>query len=177
MQKYKLFVPGRLCLFGEYSDWAEIYPSMNSALVAGEATITGTVQGIYATVEKSENFEMTCSAESLQSVWYDLECPMNAEALKDVAHSGSFQDYGKEYLKVQDDTSLSVLLDELIKMAWIRMTWQPDSVKRKAFIIIYNIVKSISPKVKVGKMQQIILDNGYFKWKHFCIYMNLSHRI
>ena len=66
---------------------------MNSALVAGEAIVTGTEQGIFATVEKSENFEMTSSASSLQEVWHDFECPMNAEALKDVAHSGSFFSY------------------------------------------------------------------------------------
>lgn len=93
MQKIDLFVPGRLCLFGEHSDWAGKYRSMNSELVAGEAIVTGTEQGIYATVEKSENFEMTCSAKSLQKVWHDFESPMNAEALKDVAHSGSFFSY------------------------------------------------------------------------------------
>ena len=93
MERISLFVPGRLCLFGEHSDWAGKYRSMNSQLVAGEAIVTGTEQGIYATVEKSENFEMTCSAESLRDVWHDFECPMNAEALKDVAHSGSFFSY------------------------------------------------------------------------------------
>lgn len=93
MQKIDLFVPGRLCLFGEHSDWAGKYRSMNSTLVAGEAIVTGTEQGIFATVEKSENFEMTSSASSLQEVWHDFECPMNAEALKDVAHSGSFFSY------------------------------------------------------------------------------------
>lgn len=93
MQRIDLFVPGRLCLFGEHSDWAGKYRSMNSALVAGEAIVTGTEQGIYATVEKSDNFEMTCSASSLKDIWQDFECPMNAEALKDVAHSGSFFSY------------------------------------------------------------------------------------
>lgn len=93
MQKIDLFVPGRLCLFGEHSDWAGKYRSMNSALVAGEAIVTGTEQGIYATVEKSDNFEMTCSALSLKDIWQDFECPMNAEALKDVAHSSSFFSY------------------------------------------------------------------------------------
>ena len=27
-----LFVPGRLCLFGEHTDWAGMYRSVNSAL-------------------------------------------------------------------------------------------------------------------------------------------------
>ncbi len=93
MLRFSLFVPGRLCLFGEHSDWAGKYRSMNSALVPGEAIVTGTEQGIYATVEKSEDFEMSCSAESLLKVWHDFQCPMNAEALKEVARSGSFFSY------------------------------------------------------------------------------------
>ncbi len=93
MQKINLFVPGRLCLFGEHSDWAGKYRSMNSALVAGEAIVTGTEQGIYATAEMSESFVMTSTADSLRDVWQDFECPMNAEALKEVARSGSFFSY------------------------------------------------------------------------------------
>ena len=91
--KISLFVPGRLCLFGEHSDWAGKYRSMNSSLVAGNAIVTGTEQGIYATVEKSDTFKMTSTAESLREVWHDFECPMNAEALKEVARSGSFFSY------------------------------------------------------------------------------------
>lgn len=93
MENISLFVPGRLCLFGEHSDWAGKYRSMNSRLVAGEAIVTGTEQGIYATAEKSEHFEMTCSAVSLKEVWHDFECAMSAKALKDVAHSDSFFAY------------------------------------------------------------------------------------
>jgi len=89
----ELFVPGRLCLFGEHSDWAGKYRSMNSALIAGQAIVTGTEQGIYATVEKSDNFELTCSAETLKDVRHDFSCPMNADALKDVTRSGSFFSY------------------------------------------------------------------------------------
>lgn len=88
-----LFVPGRLCLFGEHSDWAGRYRTMNSSLVAGEAIVTGTEQGIYATAEKADSFVMTSSAESLRDVWQDFECPMNGDALKEVARSGSFFSY------------------------------------------------------------------------------------
>ena len=36
----KLFVPGRLCLFGEHSDWASLHRVMNSAIVPGHAIVT-----------------------------------------------------------------------------------------------------------------------------------------
>ena len=48
----ELFVPGRLCLFGEHSDWAGKYRTMNADVVPGAALVTGIEQGIFAKVEK-----------------------------------------------------------------------------------------------------------------------------
>ena len=53
-----LFVPGRLCLFGEHTDWAGHYRTMNADIVPGAAIVTGIEQGIYGEVEKSPIFEM-----------------------------------------------------------------------------------------------------------------------
>jgi len=46
-----LFVPGRICLFGEHTDWAGGYRRINAPLEKGHALITGTNQGLYAEVE------------------------------------------------------------------------------------------------------------------------------
>jgi len=46
----RLFVPGRICLFGEHSDWAGGYRRTNAAIEKGYCIITGTNQGIYAEV-------------------------------------------------------------------------------------------------------------------------------
>ena len=40
------FVPGRLCLFGEHSDWAAAYREENSELAPGACLVTGTESGI-----------------------------------------------------------------------------------------------------------------------------------
>jgi flagellar biosynthesis/type III secretory pathway protein FliH len=42
----KLFVPGRLCLFGEHTDWAGHYRTMNADIAPGAAIVTGIEQGI-----------------------------------------------------------------------------------------------------------------------------------
>ncbi|MBR4315870.1 MAG: GHMP kinase, partial [Alphaproteobacteria bacterium] len=34
-----LFVPGRLCLIGEHSDWAGLYKTINSEIVSGCAIV------------------------------------------------------------------------------------------------------------------------------------------
>lgn len=86
----QLFVPGRLCLFGEHSDWAGHYRTMNADIVPGAAIVTGIEQGIYAEVEKSPVFELISDAPEISEIWNDFSCRMNEQELKHVAKSGSF---------------------------------------------------------------------------------------
>lgn len=86
----KLFVPGRLCLFGEHTDWAGHYRTMNADIKPGAAIVTGIEQGIYAEVEKSSIFEMYSSAPEINDVWQDFSCRMDEGELKRIAKSGSF---------------------------------------------------------------------------------------
>ena len=51
----KIFVPGRICLFGEHSDWAGGYRRINANIEKGYTLITGTNQGIYAEIEPHPN--------------------------------------------------------------------------------------------------------------------------
>ena len=91
--KIELFVPGRLCLFGEHTDWAGKYRTMNADIVPGASIVTGIEQGIYAEVEKSSIFEMYSEAHEITDVWQDFACRMNEQELKGVAKSGSFFSY------------------------------------------------------------------------------------
>lgn len=91
--KFELFVPGRLCLFGEHTDWAGKYRTMNADIVPGASIVTGIEQGIYAEVEKSSIFEMYSEAPEIADVWQDFACRMNEQELKGVAKSGSFFSY------------------------------------------------------------------------------------
>lgn len=86
----KLFVPGRLCLFGEHTDWAGHYRTMNADIKPGAAIVTGIEQGIYAEVEKSSIFELYSTADEIKNVWQDFSCRMDELELKRIAKSGSF---------------------------------------------------------------------------------------
>lgn len=89
----KLFVPGRLCLFGEHTDWAGHYRTMNADIKPGAAIVTGIEQGIYAEVEKSSLFEMYSDAPEIDMVWQDFSCRMDESELKRIAKSGTFFSY------------------------------------------------------------------------------------
>lgn len=89
----KIFVPGRICLFGEHSDWAGGYRRINADIERGHALITGTNQGIHAEVEPHP------TSLVLTSTTYDgtrhgpVEIPMEPQALLAEAERGGFWSY------------------------------------------------------------------------------------
>lgn len=91
METIELFVPGRLCLLGEHSDWAGTSRMMNSAIVPGKALVTGIDQGIYATAEKAENFIIESSLACFGGERF--ECEMDTEKLRETAAGGGFFSY------------------------------------------------------------------------------------
>ncbi len=89
----KIFVPGRVCLMGEHSDWAGGYRRINADIEKGYALIAGTNQGIYAEVEAHP------TALVMESTTHDgvhhgpVEVPMEPKALLAVAQEGGFWSY------------------------------------------------------------------------------------
>lgn len=86
MSKKKLFVPGRLCLFGEHSDWAGRYTAQNSDILPGMAIVTGINLGIYASAELSDNLQISTFDSEGNRVKFKIEMhreQLKKEALKD----------------------------------------------------------------------------------------------
>lgn len=87
-----LFVSGRLCLFGEHSDWAGYFTRTNSDITPGAAIVSGIEQGIYAYVEKADNFRFrTVMNDGSQTDW--IEYPLSVKTLKEEAKKGGFFSY------------------------------------------------------------------------------------
>jgi len=89
----KIFVPGRLCLFGEHSDWAGGYRRLNPQLEKGYTIITGTNQGIYAQV-KPHPTQLIISSTLNDGIIQEPIClPMERDALLTEAKKGGFFSY------------------------------------------------------------------------------------
>ncbi len=88
----KIFVPGRLCLFGEHSDWAGGYRSINASLEKGYALLVGTNQGIYAEV-KPHPTNLIIRASPSNGTQKTLTLPMEKHALLAEAEKGGFFSY------------------------------------------------------------------------------------
>ncbi|RKU25464.1 GHMP kinase [Candidatus Poribacteria bacterium] len=89
----KLFVPGRICLFGEHSDWAARHRLLNAELEKGYTLITSTNQGVYAEVKPHPTrlILKTTLSDGTRHGPYSL--PMEREALLAEAEKGGFFSY------------------------------------------------------------------------------------
>ncbi len=88
-----MFVPGRICLFGEHSDWAGGYRRTNADIEKGYAIITGTNQGIYADVQPHPNALVLYSTTPDGERQGPYEIPMEPKALLAEAEKGGFWSY------------------------------------------------------------------------------------
>lgn len=91
MDKIELFIPGRLCLFGEHSDWAGLNKNMNADIVPGHAIVTGVEQGIYGTAAKDTVFRVTSSLDEYKGA--EFSCEMDMAKLREEARKGGFFSY------------------------------------------------------------------------------------
>ena len=90
----EIFVPGRLCLVGEHSDWASSYANSSCD---GYAIIVGTEQGVYARV----SFEEMCADKQLKMIHVTTEMEVkerlfnlsNIQELIEEASSNSWWGY------------------------------------------------------------------------------------
>jgi len=89
----KIFVPGRICLVGEHSDWAGGYRRINAQIEKGYTLITGTDQGIYAEVSPHPTSLVLSSTKPDGTREGPYEIPMEPKALLEEAQKGGFWSY------------------------------------------------------------------------------------
>jgi len=90
----ELFVPGRVCLFGEHSDWAGGHRRTNSAVAPGCVIITGTNQGMYARCRRNTTSELVVRSALTDGTLTELwRMPMELAALQQEAAAGGFFSY------------------------------------------------------------------------------------
>jgi len=86
-----LFVPGRLCLFGEHSDWAGQMRKFNSNIFPGQALVACTSEGIHAKARISDTLKLRTVTPVGEHV--SFECDFRPEKLRKIAAEGGYFSY------------------------------------------------------------------------------------
>ncbi len=89
----KIFVPGRICLFGEHSDWAGGYRRINAEIEKGYTLICGTDQGIHAEASSHPTSLILSTVMPDGKKIGPYEIPMEPKALLEEANKGTFWSY------------------------------------------------------------------------------------
>ena len=89
-ERIELFVPGRLCLFGEHSDWAGGHRRQNADIEKGYVIVTPTNQGNYARVKKLDTPTFQFISKPLGE---SLTTNMSLENLLQIAEEGGIFSY------------------------------------------------------------------------------------
>lgn len=89
----KIFVPGRICLFGEHSDWAGGYRRINADIEKGYTLISGTDQGIHTDVAPHPTSLILSTTMPDGTKVGPYEIPMEPKALLEEAGKGAFWSY------------------------------------------------------------------------------------
>ena len=88
-----LFVPGRVCLFGEHSDWAGGVRRFNQDIHPGCTLVVGTNQGLHAECWKHPSSLILRSTDESGKSYGPHEIPMEKKALLAAAQKGDFWSY------------------------------------------------------------------------------------
>eukprot|EP00899_Mesostigma_viride_P014699 jgi/Mesvir1/2322/Mv19349-RA.2 len=87
----EIFVPGRICLFGEHSDWAGGYRRINASIDRGHALIVGTNQGLHARVKPHPSKLIIRTGADQGGQCFEMD--MDIAELRAEAEKGGFFSY------------------------------------------------------------------------------------
>ncbi|MFQ4140695.1 GHMP kinase [Chlorogloeopsis sp. ULAP02] len=175
----KIFVPGRLCLFGEHSDWAGGYRSLNSELEVGCTLLVGTNQGLYAEVKPHSNL-LILSACLTDGSCKTLTLPMEKQALLAEAEKGGFFSYAAgvayQFLVKSDRYVGGLEIDNYRTGLPIQKGLSSSAavcvLVARAFNLVYDLKMSIREEMEFAYLGEITTPSRCGRMDQACAYGN-----
>lgn len=152
----RIFVPGRLCLFGEHSDWAGEYRTINPEIKKGYTLIVGTNQGIYANVKHHPQNLIVRGTLNDGSRYEPIRLPMKTTALLDEAKKGGFASYiaGTAYQILTNYTVEGLEVDNYLTDLPIKKGLSSSAaicvMIARAFNRLYNLQLTIREEMEIA---------------------------
>ncbi|MDY6784343.1 MAG: GHMP kinase [Cyanobacteriota bacterium] len=174
----KLFVPGRLCLFGEHSDWAAKYRCSNPSLGKGYALIAGLNLGLYARVKPHPTRLLLRATGNGGAQIGTIELPMEPEKLLTVARKGGFFSYaaGVTYQIQQRYPVGGLEIDNYRTDLPIQKGLSSSAalcvLVARAFNYSYNLKLTIREEMELAYLGEIVTPSKCGRMDQACAYGN-----
>lgn len=174
----KIFVPGRVCLFGEHSDWAGGHRRINSEIEKGYTLLTGTDQGVYAEVERHPHALVLISTSPDGERRGPYEIAMTPEALLEEAQKGGFWSYiaGVAYQVLTHYHVRGLVIDnyktDLPMKKGLSSSAAVSVMTARAFNRVYDLKMTIRGEMELAYQGEITTPSRCGRMDQGCAYGN-----
>ena len=176
MEQKNIFVPGRLCLFGEHTDWAGGYKRIDKSVVSGYCIAIGTDQGIYAEVSPHPDEFIIESYNMNDEQIGTQQFSMNENDLLKSAKKGEFFSYsaGVAYYILKDHHVVNGLtISNRINLPIKRGLSSSASIcvlTARAFSLVYNLGLSRREEMEYAYKGEILTGSECGRMDQVCAY-------
>jgi UTP-glucose-1-phosphate uridylyltransferase/mevalonate kinase len=174
----KIFVPGRICLFGEHSDWAGGYRRFNASIGEGFTLLVGTDQGIYAEVQPHPYALLLTSTTPDGEKIGPYEIPMEATALLEEAQGGGYWSYvaGVAYQILTNYQVRGLVIDNYKTDLPIKKGLSSSAaisvLTARAFNRVYDLKMTIRGEMELAYQGEITTPSRCGRMDQGCAYGN-----
>ena len=179
MDTIDLFVPGRLCLFGEHSDWAGGYRRIDSNIHKGYCLLVGTNQGIYAKVKKHPSKLIITTTLPDGKVLGPHEIEMDPKKLLEVAEEGGFYSYSAgvayhvlNHYNVKGLEINSYKMDLPIRKG-LSSSAANNVLVARAFNMLYDLKLTKRGEMEIAYQGEILTPSRCGRMDQACAYGNI----
>jgi len=174
----KLFVPGRICLFGEHSDWAGGYRRINADIEKGFAVITGTNQGLHTEVKPHPSkfvFRSTLEDGTHKGPY---EIDMEPKALLAAAQEGGFFSYaaGVAYQVLTHYRVRGIEIDNYLTDLPVKKGLSSSAavcvLVARAFNRLYDLKLTIQGEMEIAYIGEVTTPSRCGRLDQGCAYGN-----
>lgn len=174
----KIFVPGRLCLFGEHTDWAGDYRRLNCELEKGYTLLVGINQGLYAEVKPHPTqliFHASLSDGTRQG---PFALPMERDILLAEAQKGGFFSYAAgvayQFLTHYQVQGLEIdnYLTDLPIQKGLASSAALCVLVARAFNRVYDLKMTIQDEMEFAYQGEIVTPSRCGRMDQACAYGN-----
>lgn len=171
----KISVPGRICLFGEHSDWAGSYRRINANLNKGYTIISGTNHAIHAEVQPHPS-KLIIKSSFANGKSAAIELPMTRESLLEEAEGGGVFSYaaGVAYQVLTHYRVNGLVIENYKTDLPIKKGLSSSAalcvLVARAFNRIYNLKMTIRGEMEFAYMGEITTPSRCGKMDQGCAY-------